>query len=70
MRSGAGARYRAQLALDVTQNVARAIAAAAATGAYAEFERQFVNRADAIAGALTHSFFGHGVADADVQRSS
>src|SRR5438045_2228585 len=51
----------------VAQHLARAITAATTARAYAELVRELVDRAGAVTGAFANGFFGHGVADADVQ---
>src|SRR5882672_1834039 len=53
--------------IHVTQQVARAVAAASAAGTHAELERQLVQRAGAVGCALANGLFSDCVADADVQ---
>src|SRR5213592_1287277 len=56
--------------LNVTQQVARAVAAAPATRADTELEGKLVQRAGTVSRAVAHGFLGDGVADADIQSSS
>src|SRR5438067_12484740 len=54
----------------LAQHLARAVTAATAAGANAELVRELIDRAGPVAGAFANGFFGHGIADADVQSDS
>src|SRR3954468_21039121 len=53
--------------MQIAQQLARAVAAAAATRTDTELEGKLLERARAVARTFTNCLFGDGVADADVQ---
>ena len=70
MRTASSRRDERLGAVEIAQQLARAIAAASAPRADAKLEGELIQRASPFARALADGFFGDGIANADVQDQS